>query len=165
MTQYRAAKKLDALDARMDALEQERSALADSPPDAGQRERLEHLAAEIRELRPRQQAAAVEYWSTVVSETRAKLEDLRSESPTSAWRRGIWWDVLTILWILAGAGWLYRKIPGAAVGTVVTAAIAPFLFANRKRQRVESIRKGEEKLREAEQQLAQAQRETQAGQG
>jgi hypothetical protein len=173
MKRFKAGKKLDALDAEIHALETERrelelQALNAEVPDDGRRARyfsIEDLALRrkaigveraLHDLRQRQHAAAVAYWTAVAAETRAKLDDLKSESPTSAWRRRIWWDVLTILWILAGAGWLAYGIPGAAGGTVVTAVCAWFIVRGRDGMRLTSIRQGEEILRSSESELRKA---------
>ena len=173
MTRFKSRKKLSAVDAQVDALEQERRALelqvlAAEVPEAGRRARyfsiedpeLRRKAIGIEralhDLRQRQRAAAVAYWQAVAGETRAKLDDLKSESPTSAWRRRIWWDVLTILWILAGAGWLAFQIPGAAAGAVVTAICAWFIVRSREGMRLTSIRQGEEILRSSESELRKA---------
>ncbi len=176
MKKFRTAKKLHALDARLEALEAERRAFevrtlggALSDPerrqryfaieDLDRRQKMIGVERALQDVRREQQAAAVVYWTTVTTEIREKLADLKDESPASTWRRGIWLDVLTILWIIAGAGWLAYEIPGAVVGTVVTAGAAPFLVRSRTRRRPESIRKGEEQLRSTERQLQQAQRE------
>lgn len=173
MKRFKAGKQLHALDAQIDTLETERRALelqaldAEVPED-GRRARyfsIEDLALRrkaigveraLHDLRQRQRAAAVTYWTAVAAETRAKLDDLKSESPTSAWRRRIWWDVLTILWILAGAGWLAFGIPGATGGAVVTAACAWLIARSREAMRLTAIRQGEEILRSSESELRKA---------
>lgn len=176
MSQFRAAKKLDALDARIDALEGERLALElrvfgatlneaqrrdryFSIGDVDLRRKLISLELELHELRQDQHAAAVAYWALVAGETGAKLDDLRSNSPRSAWRRGTVWDVLTIFWILIGAGYWAFDLAGAIAGTVVAAIWAQFMVRNHERTRLASIRKGEEILRSSESQLQRAQHE------
>ena len=173
MTRFRAGKKLDALDAKVDTLEAERRALelralngevpADvrraryfSIADVALRRKAIEIERTLHDLRQRQRAAAVAYWTAAAAETRAKLDDLKSTSPTSAWRRRIWWDVLTILWILAGAGWLAFQIPGAVAGTVVTAVCAWYIVRGRERMRLSSIRQGEDILRSRESELRRA---------
>jgi hypothetical protein len=180
MTRFKTRKKLSVVDAEVDALEQERralelQALAGEVPEAGRRERYFSIEdpdlrrkaigieRDLHDLRRRQRAAAVDYWTAVAAETRAKLDDLKSESPTSAWRRRIWWDVLTILWILAGAGWLAFQIPGAAAGAIATAVCAWFIVRSREGMRLTSIRQGEEILRSSESELRKA--EWEAAQG
>ncbi len=181
MSRFKAAKKLDAIDARLLALEAERRRLEQqlfdqevgenerrerylALADAGQRRQLMGLQREIHEMRGKQSAAAVKYWGTVVTETHRKLDDLRDTSPRSAWRRGVWYDILTILWILVGGGFWAFSWAGAIAGAVFTAAWAPFLARGRERTRISSIRKGEEILRSAanELRLAEHATETQA---
>jgi hypothetical protein len=176
MSRFSAAKKLDALTEEVESLEREQhelehQALGTEIPDAERRGRYFSIAdAEVRrrligiewalqDLRQRHRAAAVEYWTAVSQETRNKLDDLKSESPTSAWRRAIWWDLLTIFWILGGAGWLAFGIPGAAVGAVATAIWARFIVRSRERTRLTSIRQGEDVLRSSENELRQAQQQ------
>lgn len=176
MSRFKAAKKLDAIDARLDTLEAERRALEQATlgaavaeglrreryfgiADDGQRRGLIALEREIHEQRRQQGAAAVAYWGTVVTETRRKLDDLRDESPRSAWRRGVWYDILTILWILVGGGFWAFRWAGAIAGAAITAAWAPFLVRGRERTRISSIRKGEDILRSAENELRIAERE------
>lgn len=171
MKRFTAAKKLDALDSRLAALKSERRSLEiealgaevgdqEHPAryvavaDEALRSRLLELDRTLREIHEKQRAAAVAYWSIVVAETRAKLEDLRSDSPFSAWRRGMWWDVLTVLWIFGGAGWLVGGITGAAIGTAVTALCAWYIVGSRERARLDVIRTGEEVLRSNERELA-----------
>lgn len=175
MKRFTAAKKLDALDTRLEPLEAERRALerevfgAEVPEaerrarylalhDEGKRRRLIALERSLHGLRREQQAAAVNYWKSVAAETRAKLADLESDSPTSAWRRSIWWDVLTLLWIFAGAGWIGFGLVGAGIGTAITAACAVYVVRNRTRKRLDIARHGREVLRsnERELQLAEA---------
>lgn len=176
MTQFRAAKKLDALDRRCDTLESERRQIElqafGAEVTAGERRerylqlgdptlrrRLIGLARDLHTARHEQQAVAIAYWSLVTADTRRKLDDLKNDAPTARWRRDIWWDALTILWIIGGAGWLAWQIPGAIGGTLVTAALTPWLVRGRHRRRDESIRKGEGLLRSGELELQQAQAE------
>lgn len=176
MTQFRAAKKLDALDRRSDELESERRALelqafGAEVPNGERRERylrlgdpllrrrLVTLARTLHEVRREQQATAVDYWTLVTGETRRKLDDLKSDTPTSRWRRDIWWDVLTLLWIIGGAGWLAWGIPGALGGSLLTGAVTPYLVRSRRARRAESIRKGEGLLRSGEIELQKARNE------
>lgn len=176
MTQFRAAKKLDALDRRCDALEGERRMLElqafGAEVDTGERRerylrlgdpllrrRLIGLALDLHAARQEQQATAVDYWSRVTADTRHKLDDLKNDAPTARWRRDIWWDVLTILWIIGGAGWLAWQIPGAIGGTLATAALTPWLVRSRHRRRKDSIRRGEGLLRSGELELQQARAE------
>jgi hypothetical protein len=173
MSRLRAKKKLYALDAEVEALEQKRRALEletlgaevtdgerraryFSIADAGLRRQLIGVERALHGASQRQRAAAIEYWTTVAAETRSKLEDLKSDSPTSAWRRRIWWDVLTILWILGGAGWLAFQTIGAAAGTVATAVWAWFIVRGREQTRLSSIREGEDLLRSSEGELQRA---------
>ena len=170
MTRRRASRKLYAADTEVDALEKERRTLelqafgaeaSDaerraryfSIEDVALRRRLIGIERSLHELRQRQRDAAIQYWTTVAGETRANLEDLKSESPTSAWRQRIWWDIVTILWILGGAGWLAYGIPGAAVGTATTLAATWFIVRSRRRARPILIRQGEDHLRASEREL------------
>ncbi len=175
MTRLRTGRKLDAVDRKIAALEEQRRtletrALGGELNDAGRRERyfsIPDLALRrkaigieraLHELRQQQQVATVDYWASVAATTRSKLADLQSESPTSAWRRGIWWDVLTIFWILVGAGWLAARIPGAVGGAVAAAVWGWFIVRGRERTRLTYIRQGEDMLRSSERELQQAQR-------
>lgn len=174
MTQFRAAKKLDALDRRTDELESQRHSLelqafGAEVPEGERRERylrlgdpllrsrLIGLVRDLHTARLEQHATAVDYWSLVTADTRRKLDDLKNDAPTARWRRDIWWDVLTLLWIIGGAGWLAWQIPGALGGTLATAALTPWLIRSRHQRRDESIRKGESVLRSGELELQQAQ--------
>lgn len=178
MSRFKAAKKLDAVDARLNDLEATRRTLEqqllggpvpeaarrDRYPTIGdpqQRDRLLALDREIEEQRREQGAAAVAYWGTVVNETRRKLDDLRDTSLHSSWRRGVWYDILTILWILVGGGYWIYAWAGAIAGAVITGAWAPYLARGRERTRISSIRKGEDILRSAENELRLAEREVQ----
>jgi hypothetical protein len=176
MTRFRAAKRLDALDAEITALEKERAALeiralgaeatADerrsryfSIGDPGLRRKAIGIERSLHDLRQKERTAAIEYWATVAAETRAKLDDLKNDSPNSAWRRRIWWDVLTLLWILAGGGWLVLGIPGAAAGTAATALAAWFILRSRKQARFATIRQGEDVLHSSESELRKAEQD------
>lgn len=175
MTRLRAGRKLDAVDAKIAALEEERRTLETralgveltdaerrdryfSIPDLALRRKAIGISRALHDLREQQRAATVDYWASVAAETRAKLADLTSESPTSAWRRGIWWDALTILWIFVGAGWLALRIPGAVGGAVIAAIWAWIIVRTRRRTRLTYIRQGEDMLRSSESELQQAQR-------
>jgi hypothetical protein len=175
MSRLKAGRKLDALDAKIAALEAERRALeiralgaeiADTErrdryftiPDLDTRRKAIRTTRMLQELRAAQRATTVEYWSAVTDETRAKLADLTSDAPGSSWRRGAWWDVATLFWIFTGAGWLYRGWWGALIGAGITAAWSWFILRNRKRARPGFIRQGEDKLRSSESELHQAQR-------
>jgi hypothetical protein len=177
MKRFRAAKRLDALDVKVDALEAERRSLEiqalGAEISAGERRRRYFsitdrdlrrkaigLERRLDELREQDRAAAIEYWTTVSAETRAKLDDLKSDSPTSEWRRSIWWDALTLLWILGGAGWLAAGVAGAATGTVATAIGAWYITRSRKLARPARIREGEDALRASESELRAAQQAT-----
>lgn len=170
MTGFRQNKKLQRIDGEVEALEAQRRALEEQAfggevpdaerraryfavADAGLRRRLVAAGLALHEARARQRAAAVAYWETVATDTRRKLDDLRSDSPTSAWRRAIWWDVLTLLWILAGAGWLAYQAPGAITGTVATVLASVYVVRRREQTRVSAIRQGEDMLRSAENEL------------
>jgi len=177
MSRFKAAKTLDAIDARIHALEAERRALEQQAlggeiaegaarreryfaiGDSALRRRLISLERDLHEKRREQGAATVAYWNTVAAETRRKLDDLREQSLRSSWRRGVWYDILTILWILVGGAFWAFGWPGALVGAVFTAAWAPVLMRGRERTRLGSIRKGEEILRSAENELRLAERE------
>lgn len=177
MSRFKAAKTLDAIDARIHALEAERRALEQQAlggeiaegaarreryfaiGDSALRRRLINLERDLHEKRREQGAATVAYWDTVAAETRRKLDDLREQSLRSSWRRGVWYDILTILWILVGGGFWAFRWAGAIAGAVITAAWAPFLVRGRERTRISSIRKGEDILRSAENELRIAERE------
>ncbi|MCK6371403.1 MAG: hypothetical protein L6Q83_08795 [Gammaproteobacteria bacterium] len=175
MKRRAAAKKLDALNAELVQLAAERAALEIDAlggevdetrrreryfgiPEEGRRRRLIRHERTLHARRQEQRAAAVTYWQAVVDETREKLDDLKNEAPNSQWRRGIWWDLFTVLWILAGAGWLGYSLIGAAIGAALTAPIGWYIMRSRLSARLASIRTGEEVLRAGEQELAQAQR-------
>lgn len=176
MNRFRAAKRLDALDAEIDALLAERRALeiaafgtevrdderraryfAIAEPES--RRRLIGLERKLHELRTRNHSAAVEYWTTVTAETRGKLDDFRSESPTAGWRRDLWFDALTLVWILGGAGWLYRGTRGLLVGTAIAAIGAWFVARARNRTRPARVREGEDALRSGESELRSAEQQ------
>jgi hypothetical protein len=176
MKRFRAAKRLDALDTRLDILEAERRALEFQAfgaevataqrrekyfaiPDPALRRKAIGIERRLHALRRDERVAAIEYWTTVGNETRAKLDDLKSDSPTADWRRSIWWDVLTLLWIIGGAGWLAAGLPGAGVGTAITAAGAWYILRSRARARPARIREGEEALRSSERELHAAEQE------
>jgi hypothetical protein len=173
MTRSRTGKKLNVLDAEVEALEQQRRALelralgaevSDaerrsryfSVADPALRRELIGLERALHDKREQQRALALEYWTTTAAETRAKVADLTSGSPTSRWRRSLWWDLLTLFWILAGAGWLGFGIPGALIGAALSAVSAWFVVRSRERMRLASVREGEELLRSSERELAQA---------
>jgi hypothetical protein len=176
MKRFRAAKKLDALDTRLDALEAERRALeiqvfgTEVPPgdrrekyfaiaDADLRRKVIGIERKVHVVRKDARAAGIDYWTTVSAETRTKLDDLKSDSPTAEWRRSIWWDVLTLLWIIGGAGWLMAGLPGAGIGTALTAIGAWYIGRSRQRARPGRIREGEEALRSSEHELHAAEQE------
>jgi hypothetical protein len=182
MNRFRAAKRLDALDAQIDALLAERHALEISAlgtevrdderraryfavADPETRRRLIGLERKLHDLRTRNHSAAVEYWTMVTAETRGKLDDVRSDSPTAGWRRDLWLDALTLVWILGGAGWLFRGMRGLLVGCAIAAIGAWFVARARDRARPGRVREGENalhtgesELRAAEQQAADAAR-------
>ncbi len=170
MTRRRASRTLYALDSEAAALEGERRALeieafgAEATDaerryryfaiaDVALRRKLIGLERSLHDVRQRRRDAAVKYWTIVATETRGNLAALTSESLTSAWWQGIWWDIATMLWILGGAGWLTYQIPGAAVGTAATGAAAWFIVRRRKRTRPALIRQGQEVLRSSEREL------------
>jgi hypothetical protein len=174
LKQFTAAKKLDALDTRLERLEAERRALEREAfgaeiaeaerraryldlRDPAIRRRLIALERRLHGLRREQQAAAVNYWTSVAADTRTKLADLESDSPTSVWWRSIWWDVLTLFWIFAGAGWIGFGLAGAVVGTAITAACAVYVVRSRTRKRLDIIHHGREVLRSNERELQLAQ--------
>lgn len=176
MSRFKTAKRLDAIDARINSLVAERRALEqrllDGAPsdrdsrreryfavgDPEGRRRLIGLERELHEKRREQAEVTLAYWGTVVSETRHKLDDLRETSLRSAWQRGVWYDILTILWILVGgAYWAFGWI-GALGGALFTAAWTPFLRRGRERTRLNAIRNGEEILHSAENELRLAER-------
>lgn len=173
MNRSRTGKKLNVLDAEVEALEQERRDLelralgAEAPEserraryfavaDLGLRRELIAVGRTLADKRREQRAMAVEYWASTLAETRAKIEDLQSQSPGSRWRRALWWDLLTILWVLAGAGWLGFGIAGAVAGAAASAAWAWFIIRSRERTRLTSLREGEELLRSGERELERA---------
>lgn len=147
MTLKEASRKLQKLDAEIEALRNERG--------AG-----ENDARTLQDLQSRRQAAAIVYWQETAARTREKLDDLKSDSPTSSWRLRIWWDVLTVLWILGGAGWLMSGLPGAAAGTAATAVAAWFIVRSREPARLAAIRQGEDLLRSTENELWLARQQT-----
>ncbi len=176
MTRKAAARALDRLDAQLAQLEAERRALEIEAFGAAcdeerRRERYFALGDEalrrrligreraLHELRRQQHEAAVEYRNAVIAETRAKLDDLRSDSPASTWRRGIWWDLLTVFWILAGAGWLAAKLPGALAGAAASGACGWWIVRRRAPARLAAIQAGEALLRASESELQEALRE------
>lgn len=173
MARLAAEKKLFALDKEVEALEEQLRALelravgtevAESErrqryfsvADPAVRRQLIGTARALYERRAQWREAAVEYWSTVVAETRSKLEDLRSDSPLSRWRRRAWWDLLTIYWVLGGAGWLAFQFEGAVVATLVTVIWGWFILRRREQARQESIRQGESLLHSSGIELQQA---------
>lgn len=170
MAGFRQNKKLQRIDSEVEALEAKRRALearafgAELPAaerrgryfavaDADLRRELIATGRALHEARGRQRAAAIDYWETVAADTRRKLDDLRSDSPTSAWRRAIWWDVLTLFWIFAGAGWLAYRWAGAATGTAFTAAAGWYVVRRREQTRISALREGEDVLRSSENEL------------
>jgi hypothetical protein len=174
MTGFRQNKKLQRIDGEVEALESRRRELelrafgAEVPAaerrgryfavaDAGLRRQLIAAGRALHEARSRQRAAAIDYWETIATDTRRKLEDLRSDSPTAKWRRALWWDVLTLFWIFAGAGWLAYQLRGALAGTLVTAAAGWYVVRRREASRATTIRQGEELLRSSENELRLAQ--------
>jgi hypothetical protein len=176
MNRFRAAKRLDALDAQIDALLAERRALEISAlgtevrdderraryfavADPETRRRLIGLERKLHELRARNHSAAVEYWKMVTAETRGKLDDVRSDSPTAGWRRDLWLDALTLVWILGGAGWLYRGTRGLLVGCAIAAIGAWFVARARERARPARVREGENALHSGESELRAAEQQ------
>lgn len=176
MNRFRAAKRLDALDAEIDALLAQRRALELSAlgaevsdderraryfatADPESRRRLIGLERKLHELRARNHSAAVEYWKMATAETRGKLDDFRSESPTAGWRRDLWFDALTLVWILGGAGWLYRGTGGLLVGSAIAAVGAWFVARARTRARPARVREGENALRSGESELSAAEQQ------
>ncbi|MBW7929858.1 MAG: hypothetical protein H3C57_00930 [Gammaproteobacteria bacterium] len=176
MSRFKIAKRLDAIDARINALVAERRTLEqrllDGAPsdrdsrreryfavaDAEGRRRLIGLERELHEKRREQAGVTFSYWSTVSAETRHKLDDLRETSLHSAWQRGIWYDILTILWILVGGGYWIFGWMGALGGALFTAAWMPVLRRGRERTRLSAIRNGEDILHSAENELRLAER-------
>lgn len=170
MSRSRTGKKLNVIDAEVETLQQERRALelralgaevSDgerrasyfSVADPALRRELISVERALHDKRERQRALALEYLSTTVAETRAKIDDLRSQSLNSRWRRALWWDLFTILWILTGAGWLGFGIAGAIVGAIASAVWAWFIVRSRERARLTSLIEGEELLRSTEREL------------
>jgi hypothetical protein len=181
MSRFRANKNVHSLYAKIDALDRQRRELevrafgAEVPvpvrrdryfglPDAELRRKLIGMVRRLRELGIRHHDARVAYWQLVTDETRAKLDDLRSDAPRSSWRRGIWWDVLTVFWILAGFGLLTFQIPGAVVGAIAAAIWARHIVKSRAATRIAFLREGDDALRSSESQLQQARREAAAAQ-
>lgn len=166
MRAFKTSKKLHRLDLEIDALEGERRALEArdaTQPGGGEREPLADLERRLQALRQRRHAAAVEHWTAVASDTRAKLADLKSDSLLSGWRRGIFLDVVTLFWILAGAGWFAFGLAGTAVGAVLAVIASWFIVRRREPMRLMSIRQGEDILRESEIELRRATREAATG--
>ncbi len=127
--------------------------------DASLRRRLITGERALHELRRQRCQVAIEYRNTIVTGTRAKLADLQSDSPTSAWRRGLWWDLLTVFWVLVGAGWLAAQLPGALAGAVAAVVCGWWIARRRAPARLVAIQAGETLLRSAESDLQDALRE------
>ncbi|WKZ12446.1 MAG: hypothetical protein QY320_00195 [Gammaproteobacteria bacterium] len=178
MNRKAAARSLDRIETQIAQLEaarrsQEIAAFGAECSDERRRERYFALGDETlrRELIARERAlheqrrqrcqVAVEYRNTIVTGTRAKLADLQSDSPTSAWRRGLWWDLLTVFWVLVGAGWLAAQLPGALAGVVAALVCGGWIARRRAPARLAAIQAGETLLRSAESDLQDALREAQ----
>lgn len=170
MTGFRANKKFQLTDGEVQGLDRALRALevkvlgAEVPPaerrsryftvaDSERRRELIAAGRALHEAETRRRAAAVEYWQTIAGETRDKLADLHSGSLFSRWRRGIWWDVLTLFWIFAGAGWLAYRVTGLAAGVVLTVLASVYVIRRREGTRLASIREGEDLLRASENEL------------
>jgi hypothetical protein len=181
MSRFRANKNVHSLYAKIDAVDRRRrelevQAFGAEIPEGVRRDRYFALNdAELRriligtarrqhELGIRHHDARVAYWQLVADETRAKLDDLRSDAPRSSWRRGIWWDVLTVFWILAGFGWLTFQVAGAVIGAIAAAIWARHIVKSRAATRISFLRQGDDALRSSESQLQQARREAAAAQ-
>jgi hypothetical protein len=176
MTRTRAGKKVDRLDARIAVLDRQRRALETQAlgaevgeadrrasyfaiADVARRRKLIALTRRIEELGREHRDATVVYWRIVTDETRAKLEDLRSDAPGSNWRRGIWWDVLTVFWILVGFGWLTFQVAGAIGGALAAGLWSRYIVTSRAASRVAFLRQGDDALRSSESQLGSAERD------
>jgi hypothetical protein len=154
MTRFSANKKLNALDRKIDVLEAECRKASSAP--SGDLER------QLLQLREQRHLANLEYLEAIVAETRAKLDDLKSDALGSGWRRAIWWDILTIFWFVAGAGWLVWRWPGVLAGTLATAACGAWIARQRRQSRPTFIRQGEDKLRASQAELEEARRQVPA---
>lgn len=176
MTRTRAGKKVDRLDARIAVLDRQRRALETQAlgaeigdadrrasyfalADVTQRRKLIALTRRIGELGREHRDATVAYWRIVTDETRAKLDDLRSDAPGSNWRRGIWWDVLTVFWILVGFGWLTFQVAGAIGGALAAGLWSRYIVTSRAAARLAFLRQGDDALRSSESQLRSAERD------
>lgn len=177
MSRFKTAKKLDAIDVRINALETERRTLEErtlgdaiteedtrrkryfSITDQDTRRRLISLDRDLHEKRTEQDTATLAYWGSVIRETRGKLTDLQEASLHSAWQRGVWYDIFTILWILVGGGYLLflwlgsSGWLGALGGAAFTAVWTPVLRRGREKTRLKAIRNGEDILHSAENEL------------
>lgn len=175
-----AGKKLNTIERRIAVLEYQRHELgkrvfvSGEPAEAEQRARyfaisdvrlrrkLIGIERRLHEARRRRHTALVTYWRSTVAETRGKLDDLRSDSPGSDWRRGILWDVLTVFWILAGFGWLTLQWIGLGVGAAAAAVWSRRLVRSRAGARITFLRQGDDALRAHESELRKAEREAAA---